>query len=197
MKHRSSWKGEIFKCVKCPETFIHSFLLNTHMRQVHRRDEQKKVCSFCGKTLADAQNLKKHEKYSCLSNPNTANLQLSKCHVCHRDVKMLQEHIRRFHQDELGIPIEKKHGCEKCGKLFSSAAKLKEHMPTHYDKDFKDPRFQCPICHKFLKQANSFKKHMVNSHDQGHACDVDGCDKKFYSAEYLKTHKRDVHKLIQ
>ena len=102
-----------------------------------------------------------------------------------------------MHPEEAGgRKKEPKHKCEICGKLFLGAYKLREHMPTHNDKP--DPKFQCPICpNKFLKQENSFRKHMMNVHDHGQACNVDGCGKKFFSADALKIHQRGVHETYE
>ena len=103
--------------------------------------------------------------------------------------------MREVHPEEIGKTKPKRnHKCDVCGKSFATKGKVKEHMATHNDKP--DPRYQCHICNKFLKQENSFRKHMVNTHGVGHACDVDGCDKKYYSEDYLKIHKRDFHKLV-
>jgi len=79
---------------------------------------------------------------------------------------------------------EKLFCCEVCGKEFASKNKVKEHMSTH--NDAQDPKYQCPICHKFMKQSNSYRKHMVNVHKQGSKCEI--CNKTFYDAEFMKRH---------
>ena len=192
-EHKQSWKGVLLKCTQCPETFIQSFLLSEHVQHQHQKERLKVVCSFCGKTCANQPSLRQHEKFSCFSNPQTA--ALVKCQFCQKEFRRLREHMIEMHPEEIGkAKPNKNHTCNVCGKSFVSAWKVKEHMATHNDKP--DPRYQCHICDKFLKQENSFRKHMVNTHGLGHACDVDGCDKKYYSEDYLKIHKRDFHKLV-
>ena len=140
----------------------------------------------------------RHEKLGCMVNKEAVeNYKLTvTCEFCGMTIRKVHY---AFHKSRTCTGIVRdtdktqKHSCEVCGKEFATKGKVQEHMSTHNDK--LDPKFQCPICQKFMKQHNSFRKHMVNVHKQGHTCDI--CNKTFYDAEFLKRHKFSVHETSQ
>ena len=136
-----------------------------------------------------------HERYECLASSEARDAGFVNCEICGQKIRRgdsILHHKRSLHPELIGYDIEeakKQNTCHLCGKGFISKYKLSEHMSSHNDKP--DPKFQCPICNKYMKQSNSFRKHMVNVHKKGFTCEI--CQKMFYDADYLTRHLRDVH----
>ena len=190
-KHKDSYDGKVFECPQCPETFIVHHALQQHFRLKHVEGSSH-PCSFCGKVFSSNQQRNRHEATKCHGNKMALDTKIT-CEHCGTKV---EKGYYKTHKKTYCVGIDRENvermplfSCEVCGKEFASKGKVKEHMSTHDSRP--DPKFQCPICHKFMKQHNSFRKHMVNVHKQGHTCDV--CNKMFFDAEFLKRHKRDVH----
>ena len=191
--HKRSFKGKLWECPQCPESFIAEFILRKHVKEVHIEGNEKCwPCQYCGKVLESRKQRVTHERISCMVNKDAVQKfkETVTCEFCGIEVRKMRyfEHKRR---QCVGISHdnEKKFSCEVCGKEFATKGKVVEHMSTHNDRP--DPKFQCPICFKFMKQHNSFRKHMVNVHKQGHTCDI--CNKTFFDEEFLKRHKLNVH----
>ena len=195
-EHQASFKGRLVRCDQCSMTFIAAWMLKQHMRLDHAEGgEAAYPCSSCGRIMKTKQSLNNHEKYNCTASEVARTANKVECDICGQSVSRnsLLDHKRNWHAQKIGHVPQKNFACETCGKAFVSKSKLVEHRSTHNDKP--DPKFQCPVsgCNKFLKQSNSFRKHMMNTHKQGHACDI--CEKLFFTADYLDQHKRDKHKM--
>jgi len=187
--HKETYKGKIYQCPECPETFIMEQMVKRHFKLAHIEGKEVHPCSFCGKILKTSKLRNRHENHYCTENKLVVEKmkQTMACESCGSVVKSnyYATHTKKFCPgNPAEVMKEKLFCCEVCGKGFASKGKVKEHMSTH--KDAQDPKYQCPICQKFMKQSNSYRKHMVNVHKQGSKCQI--CNKLFYDAEFMKKH---------
>jgi len=183
--HQSSFEGKIWKCDKCPKTFIAEKLLKIHMTAKH--SEGVFPCSLCGAVLKDKHSLKRHEEETCLEGQLKSKKVV--CEFCSKTMSKTSylDHKKAKHWKEIGFDkegAEKRNVCEVCGKGFISRALLKAHQQYHKDQD--DPKNKCPICGKQLPNPRSFRIHMTGVHKHGHKCDI--CQKIFHDLLYFKRH---------
>jgi len=187
-KHHRDSVIEFTACGVCGEKFVTKSLLILHMATAHKsQDVEKFTCTLCGKELGDKRALAEHEKRHKGGEKNFA------CEFCgnkYVSKKTCQSHKMSMHAAEMGV-TPKKHVCHECGKDFSRPHNLKDHILSVHTDTSQDPRFKCPVCHKYLKQNNSYQKHLMNVHGHGHKCDV--CGKMFFNTKVLSLHQRDKH----
>ena len=101
---------------------------------------------------------------------------------------------------ELGIDIIQSASSGK--KIKIDAPIVPEEEPKDEDPglmELKDGNFSCGICFKFFTRKSNAKRHYKDVHmaklNQGKpfSCKIPGCDKKFGSQNYMKSHMRKCH----
>ena len=80
--------------------------------------------------------------------------------------------------------------CNKCGKVFPSAGKLKLHMNVH--KDEKERPFKCDVCEKGFSAPTSLKNHKLLHTGETLKCEF--CSYTAVQKGNLKSHRLKVHK---
>ena len=116
----------------------------------------------------------------------------------------MKKHIYRAHEGgdkdksdkKLKKSIEKKvknHTCHLCGKAFSSAQYLNNHI-TCVHEGVKN--FQCKSCNKTFSQLGNLQRHVASVHEGAKLekviCTICG---KLLSQKFLKQHMVSVHSM--
>ncbi|XP_024149975.1 zinc finger protein 184 [Oryzias melastigma] len=97
----------------------------------------------------------------------------------------------------------KKHSCEECGRIYTSAESLKHHMRTHtgetsfpcaeWDKSFRQSSqtgekcFSCTECSKTFRKNSHLTRHML-THTGEKPFSCTECSKSFRQIYHLKYH---------
>ncbi|GAA5850095.1 hypothetical protein JCM9279_004908 [Rhodotorula babjevae] len=91
-------------------------------------------------------------------------------------------------------PRKRRYKCSwpGCSRSYVRPVRLEEHERSHTG----ERPFACPECDATFARDSHLKAH-VRTHapesDKPFACDEDGCDKRFWTAQHLKSHVDVVH----
>ncbi|XP_050432042.1 zinc finger protein 808-like [Adelges cooleyi] len=123
--------------------------------QKHKRDHVRRVfsyvCEFCGDMHSNKKTYRKH-----LRQRHKGNTQYL-CGVCMEvcvDSDGLTKHLRESHPQTFTKP----NTCQICGKIFSVASKVGEHIDKIHGKNLKP----CKICWKVFNDLDVLKDHVEN-----------------------------------
>ncbi|XP_059619175.1 transcription factor grauzone-like [Phlebotomus argentipes] len=169
----------IFKCPKCPLSFMTEFRFKMHS-YVHCREEDKShFCPDCGKAFAIKGNLKIHIRQMHTKDYYHV------CETCARTFKnkdMLLRHMKLH----TGEKIET-FPCTLCGHRFSHKSKLKLHMKRHIENE-SGKIFRCAICDKESPNSLALQAHVKYTHivERKHKCNL--CKKSFKKPVNLREH---------
>ncbi|XP_013413401.1 zinc finger protein 540 isoform X2 [Lingula anatina] len=176
LRHQKSQHGiepvNSHKCQHCDKTFFFPSLLKTHMETAHRDTPAEYSCDKCDYKTHVKYYLHKHQAkhmgkiYKCehcqYSTAWRKNLkehsrrhtgERLKCELCPYVTvynKLYRKHVQR-HQDAL-----EKLVCDKCGKEFGTAKKLREHEKLHLEVK----KFQCTECYHETSSKSALRCHM-------------------------------------
>ncbi|XP_005749936.1 zinc finger and BTB domain-containing protein 40 isoform X5 [Pundamilia nyererei] len=179
-------EGKMYVCQYCKAVFAQSIELTRHVR-THTGDRPY-VCRECGKGYSQASGLTVHlHTFHHLSEPHDC----QKCCLSFSSLDEHRQHIQEFHPKEF-------HKCPTCSKLFTSAALLDKHKPTHTGTK----PFSCDLCNKSYQQLSGLWYHNRTNHPDVFAnhtrqlknlvqCDV--CFKFFPSSVSLAKHQAAEH----
>ena len=141
------------------------------------------------------------------------------CHDCDFKTTVSKEldiHIDSEHNGQDG---NENHQCAHCGKVLSSAKKLRKHemlillkkreklkcsqcsyqvygrntMYTHIQHVHNNVNYPCEICGKFYQSSESLKNHVMKIHDKSVVFECDQCDYKASCSGTLKFHISAKH----
>ena len=158
------------KCKKCSKWFVSQECVNHHVRKVHDRRPECKICfkkfdsfgcqvkSVHGDGDSKASN---GDKMTIRGNNNKNNHDTGssfKCDSCHKTFAMkesLYGHIIKSHLKALA------HKCDKCPRLFVRKKQLMRHNETVH-LDLKE--FQCEQCKKYFSYKSSLFTHVQTFH---------------------------------
>ena len=86
----------------------------------------------------------------------------------------------------------KDYKCDTCGKSYSQAQNLRNHIRIVHDHE-RHKDYKCDSCGKLYSYNGLLKHHIHVVHDgrKDHKCEP--CAKSFTSAQYLKIHIRTIH----
>lgn len=168
-------------CDLCGDTFPKRYLLNNHIRIVHKPSTGYRIvkpkatfqCSYCPKTYLSRRSQLQHEM-------NHTGVKPYICSICSRafkSAKALKSH-EFVHSDEKNFECETcgkryrtkdllrgheiihstnfKYTCEVCGIKFKRSCHLKEHLMTHSDR--RD--YSCGVCGTAYKAKNTLRRHL-------------------------------------
>ena len=168
-----------YLCEECGKSFADKRILKIHVDMVHRKSRPF-ACNVCGKTYPTSSERKRHSYIHTTD-------ERSVCNLCHRkfmDEKYLKLHIKKHHT---GLPSEKLHVCNVCGKVFYMLSHLSRHKVIHMDESQK---FHCPTCGKGFYRLYHMQRHsVVHVHEQQHLVCPE-CGKKFHTAGRYERHVR-------
>ncbi|XP_076437370.1 uncharacterized protein LOC143276637 [Babylonia areolata] len=195
-----------FSCEVCSNKFTKKSSLKKHM-MLHT-GERPYHCEECGKGYTNRGELEIHMRTHTGERP-------FKCGHCsadfHRKANLLQ-HVSAVH---LGIrPFicsvcgkaftearclkehmlihsgEKPHRCEQCGKTFTQSSTLKAHMRCHSG----DKPFPCEFCGKKFSDVSSRNRHhRIHTGEKPYKCSH--CSSAFARLEFCKTHMQNEHNI--
>uniref|UniRef100_A0A8R1HXA5 C2H2-type domain-containing protein n=1 Tax=Caenorhabditis japonica TaxID=281687 RepID=A0A8R1HXA5_CAEJA len=122
------------------------------------------------------------------------------CDECDRMFTLkhnLQNHFVQYH---MGCKTLHKSSpsckCPVCGKIYSAAAVLAEHMLHEHDK-LADQE-ECTVCHEKFLTRSALQKHMREHARVLKTCPYDGCKgRTFRFSKELNEHVRVEHKLTE
>ena len=193
---------EKYRCYVCGEELSNKRCLRDHLRMVHDLPKtQKFLCLICDEIFSRIQELRDHLLlHSAKSNESL------KCKFCERyfnDPSSLRKHLQRHNnqthrceicgKDSMAIGDFRRHmafhaqhiSCHVCGRVMSSASKLKEHMNVHTG----DKPIECDVCHKKLSSNSALRNHKNRVHsrnNRGMRCLI--CGKLFKTPFARNTH---------
>ena len=142
IEHRSKHSGtEDFQCVLCHKQFNSRDSLYQHVYRNHRILLSEFTCSICGKQFNQKAHLENHENSHFDTNGALVhNLDTLICSFCQKVFKYennLKTHMKSH--------VEGKVQCFECGKYYTTARGLKEHIAIKHERISK---FKCTVCGK-------------------------------------------------
>ena len=110
--------------------------------------------------------------------------QLWNCQICDKVLRgrsnEVKKHYIKVHQSQPILP------CHVCDYTSRTEKMYQAHRMSHLVE------YPCAHCGKIFTQHSRLVYHM-NSHTNERQFECELCDKKFNTAQYVKTHKRKVH----
>ncbi|OQR77536.1 zinc finger protein-like [Tropilaelaps mercedesae] len=148
LEHTKRQHGDVHRCSICDKVLATKVTLEAHER-LHR-NEKAFACDECGKTFADKNYLREHQKrhkgrtFTC----GQCNKQLATKSSLRAHEK-LHNNIRPF-------------GCDVCWATFAEKGQLKVHMRKHTG----EKPYKCNLCNYAASQKHSVARHMHVKHGE-------------------------------
>jgi len=172
-----------FKCVECSKQLNSRDSLYQHVYRNHRIAFSEFTCTICGKQFNQRAHLENHEKYHFDENGILLqNVDMFKCNMCEKFFKYennLNTHMRSH--------TEGKQQCSICGKYYTTARGLREHITVKHEKI---SRFKCLLCGKAFVKESSLEIHK-KTHLKPIHCEI--CNQSYKSNNSLVKHKQKEH----
>ncbi|XP_041843484.1 zinc finger protein 436-like isoform X2 [Melanotaenia boesemani] len=146
---------KLYSCSVCQKAFSSASSFRDHAR-LHT-GQKLHLCSLCGRSFNRPGLLRKHlQKHTLQSHQAAGEAAAAEdeaplhCFLCQRDfasVEQLKEHKQLVHTPAFA--------CDVCGRRFSRASRLTDHMRTHTG----ERPFQCNVCSKTFFAQRVLRKH--------------------------------------
>ena len=219
-----------YQCVKCENIYENKDSVYPHFHTKHR--EKKFKCDKCSKMFGFKSKLDEHVKrcdgifranprdgrsviFTVINADGVKKYQCTRCENTYENSWSVYPHFDRKHK-------EKKHKCEKCGKMFQFQPSLQIHMNKcdgilrervsrpksnrrkrqFGTKDYhiitanKENIFQCSHCERSCKDLLKLNNHFNNSHkEKKFICEK--CDKMFAMESNMKIHFKNCNGILR
>ncbi|XP_063533766.1 zinc finger protein 1 homolog [Cydia strobilella] len=164
--------GRKSKCDICNGEYVN---LDTHIKQVHKKEELRFVCVTCERRFVSRPVLDEHMN----THAGIVDKQFA-CDLCPKKYaikKCLGDHIKRTHEQK------RNYQCEYCTKRFFAKTDFINHLRMHT----KERPFECAECGKTFTWRRGLVLHMlVHSGARDYKCQL--CDQRCRTASELKIH---------
>lgn len=180
-------------CKICNKMFATTSKLKAHLRKLHNIREGKRIvtnpykpepgefiCPKCNREFLAPGNFGYHMK-TCNPDLDYNSLTCLLCNIKCASKQKLYSHYDRTHKRKI---------CEQCGKSFTKAQSLAEHITKHLNPE----PYLCDICGVRLRSKDQVETHMMKKH-LPLTCFCSQCDppKPFAKDFQLKKHIQRVH----
>ncbi|XP_076444781.1 uncharacterized protein LOC143282839 [Babylonia areolata] len=164
--------SKTWACPVCGLTFLSAGRLREHGRSQHRH-LQAHTCTTCGKTFADARNLKAHR------NIHTG-LRRFGCEVCGKHFTQ-KAHLQSHQATHTKVKAVQ---CRFCSKRFARPSDMRQHELTHTQ----EKALRCEQCSKVFHKPKLLRRHMRTVHDNERNYMCERCSKTFHTKYKLTRH---------
>ncbi|XP_069129478.1 zinc finger protein 311-like isoform X2 [Argopecten irradians] len=173
------------KCPDCDFVAKDRKSLYAHNRRAHLNVATN--CNICGKTYPSLFDMKRHR--ILIHNPPKYS-----CDICGKRYKVntsLKLHVKS-HEPNYVKPV---YPCSSCDKSFANPSLLRTHVKrkhepeSEFDREVREVKHFCYICHKTFSSKAALQEHtkIIHMRIYDHQCDQ--CGKVFGYEKSLATHK--------
>ncbi|KAL5292791.1 hypothetical protein ACFFRR_011511 [Megaselia abdita] len=140
-----------FTCTQCCKSFVHNFLLKSHIKQHHDPSSKERnwSCTKCDKSFFRKEVLSRH-----LLTVHREGRDY-KCTICGKEFQY-KERLTRH----LRIHIDRRFQCTICDKRYVQNADLNVHMRTHTN----EKPFKCETCFEAFASKSRLTVHVNRKH---------------------------------
>jgi len=196
-------------CHICSATFKQKRYLQSHLRTVHKGDNEKsKVeCKFCHEKFTHRTQRLRHVRQShpevfeedgTDQTSQTEEISSRTCNLCNKvfkQIKYLELHKSSVHKIEL-------FECDLCQRTFTFKRSMERHIRAIHE-DRRDYKCQESSCLKAFRSQYELNEHVKNIHTkikrneplEDVTCDV--CEKICSSKKSLYSHKKIIHEGVK
>ena len=176
------------QCKICYRKFVNKVGLDTHTRQVHHVENNKKFLEKIEENqIVISKDPRNGEKKRVDQNgkPYTC----EKCFADFRFKKELYKHAKSAH----GVNLQNNWKCQRCDHVTKSPKLLKLHIAKVHEG--KNPNI-CEKCDKAFSTKFKLKAHVQSVHEgQKHVCDT--CGKGYIHKDGLRSHINVIHNKLK
>lgn len=144
-------------------------------------DKDEFVCDLCSFEAKSKKEIMLHIKNCHISMRRLNPLNSFTCEMCDASFEkrhLLNRHVRLKHTEK-----ERKYQCKICKKSFFNNSTLKKHAESHSEKNK-----PCEHCGKLFSCMNNLRTHLYYHSEPKFACQIVGCEKKFFMRKLLRSH---------
>ncbi|KAK6641211.1 hypothetical protein RUM44_012920 [Polyplax serrata] len=178
-RHKSAHLNpKYFDCNVCKLPLPSVVSLQKHL-EMHKTSSNTHDCKACKTSFLTKESLTAHQTHT----GHYLDRKPMECNVCHEKFfigRKFTEHIKMHPKYKMGE-------CTLCGKRLSTVQSLMLHMGRHFESN----SILCPHCGKQFFEERNYHRHLLTHEGiKPFACDVDGCEKSFYTLFELNRHKK-------
>ena len=160
---------------------MHFFRVHNVNKEQRNRQNEKFICSACGKMFLAKNSLRRHKKL-------VHDKFRYQCTKCNMRVCNLSRHIQSIHEERKNND-KQTQTCNLCGNQFSSQGTLSVHFKSVHDK----VRYVCNKCGYKATRTDNLKTHIKTVHE-GNKFPCSVCDYKATHKSNLAKHIKTFHK---